>query len=82
MDRFEQCVSGLLALAMTDERDLHLRVDALVDPYLASFGAQTAPARRRLVDAFLAKAPVTTARDRIRARIMREDHKGGPLSLR
>jgi hypothetical protein len=81
MDRFEQCVRGLLALEPADERDLALRVDALIDPYLASFGAHAAPARRRLADAFLAKAPVSTARDRIRARIMREDHKR-PLSLR
>ena len=73
MNLLEQCVCDLDLVALEISGELDRRVDNLVNTYLVGFGSQTGAMRKELEKAFVHKSPMTPIRDRIRARIMRED---------
>ncbi len=72
MNLFEQCLSSLTALENSPDLNLDQRIDATVDRYLVGFGTETAATRKKLAEAFDAKAPMTKTRERIKDRIMRD----------
>jgi hypothetical protein len=79
MMTLDKCVDFLADLARSGEAYSESRIDISVDTYLVGFGVETAARRKELGGAFSAKAPVSVLSERIRKRILREDHGDMPV---
>ena len=64
---------GAHLISESSETHLEPRVDALVDGYLAGFGAAIATKRQELAIAFRDAAPVSELSDRILKKILRQN---------
>ena len=76
-DQLEETIKLLILVShrapSLDDTSLNREVDAIVDSYLAGFGAETASRRTDLAEAFHKRAPATLASERVRYRIERKD---------